>query len=415
MTNAAFLDATHRPETNEDHISELVALTRSRTSLDVINTLEKEPDVVIGQVLSLLQPTLTLKVLNHLPETKSQAIVKAFDFECGRQWSFARQYPKESLGRLMSPAHGVFRLDTKVRAAIDEIRELVENVMITYGYVVDEEEKLKGVIVMRDLMLAEPDQQLHEIMIDHPFSLRPNMSITDAMKAMVRRHYPVYPVCDDDHKLIGSIQGFILFEEYAFDLSAQSGRMVGIEKEEHLTTSWKKSLKFRHPWLQLNLLTAFVAAFVVGIFEDTIAQVVLLAVFLPVLAGQSGNTGCQSLAVTLRGMTLGEMKEGFVKKITGKEALLGLLNGSLVGVTAGIAMLVYAQMNGNPDAILLALVVFLAMVGSCVISGISGVLVPVTLKRLGADPATASSIFLTTSTDVASMGLFLWLATLIIL
>ncbi len=415
MTNPTFPDTTHRPDTDEGHISELIALTRSHTHLDVINTLEKEPDAVIGQVLAGLQPPLALKVLNHLPEAKSQAIVEAFDFPCGKQWSFARQYPKDSLGRLMSPAHGVFHADTTVRAAIDEIRELVETVMITYGYIVDTEERLQGVLVMRDLMLAEPEQQLHEIMIDHPFSLRPTMSITDAMTAMVRRHYPVYPVCDDDQKLIGAIQGFILFEEHAFDLSAQSGRMVGVEKEEHLTTSWAKSLKFRHPWLQLNLLTAFVAAFVVGIFEDTIAQVVLLAVFLPVLAGQSGNTGCQSLAVTLRGMTLGEMKEGFVKKITAKEALLGFLNGVLVGVTAAIAMFVYANMNDNPQALMLALVVFLAMVGSCVISGISGVLVPVTLKRLGADPATASSIFLTTSTDVASMGLFLWLATVIVL
>ena len=304
----------------------------------------------------------------------------------------------------MSPAHGVFRMDTTVHAAIEEIRSLVKTVMITYGYIVDDEEKLQGVLVMRDLMLAEPDQQLNEIMIDHPFSLHPEMSINDAMQAMVRRHYPVYPVCDDNQKIIGVIQGYVLFEEHAFDLSAQSGRMVGVEKEEHLTTHWYKSLKFRHPWLQLNLLTAFLAAFVVGIFEDTIAQVVLLAVFLPVLAGQSGNTGCQSLAVTLRGMTLGEMKEGFVKKVSGKEALLGLLNGALVGLTAGTGMFVYAQMNDTPQAFLLALVVFMAMVGSCVVSGISGVLVPVTLRRLGADPATASSIFLTTATDVASMG-----------
>src|SRR3990167_2273166 len=218
MTNAASLDTT-QPPVDEGHISELVALTRSRSQTDVINILEKEPDVVSGQVLARLQPILAQKVLNHFPETKSRAIVEAFDFPCGRQWSLARRYPKESLGRLMSPAHGVFRMDTTVHAAIEEIRSLVKTVMITYGYIVDDEEKLQGVLVMRDLMLAEPDQQLNEIMIDHPFSLHPEMSINDAMQAMVRRHYPVYPVCDDNQKIIGVIQGYVLFEEHAFDLS----------------------------------------------------------------------------------------------------------------------------------------------------------------------------------------------------
>jgi len=249
----------------------------------------------------------------------------------------------------------------------------------------------------------------------HLFSLHPEAPVADAMAAMVRRHYPVYPVCDDENRLIGTLNGDVLFGEYTFHLSAQSGQMVGVEKEEHLKTSWVRSLRMRHPWLQLNLLTAFMAAYVVGIFEDTIAQVVLLAVFLPVLAGQSGNTGCQSLAVTLRGMTLGESDHYSMRNILQKEALLGLFNGILVGITAGAGMLAYAMMSNNPDAQLLAFVVFLAMVGSCTISSISGVLVPFTLKRLGADPATASSIFLTTSTDVASMGMFLWLATVLIL
>ena len=160
---------------------------------------------------------------------------------------------------------------------------------------------------------------------------------------------------------------------------------------------------------------AFLAATVVGVFEHTIEQVVALAVFLPVLAGQSGNTGCQALAVTLRGMTLGELRKGKGRALVKKEALLGLLNGALVGVTAGIGMFVYATINQHAAAPMLALVVFLAMVVSCVISGLSGALVPMGLKKLGVDPATSSSIFLTTATDIVSMGVFLWLATWLVL
>lgn len=181
-----------------------------------------------------------------------------------------------------------------------------------------------------------------------------------------------------------------------------------------MSTPWPRSLKFRHPWLQLNLLTAFIAAGVVGIFEHTIDRIVVLAVFLPVLAGQSGNTGCQVLAVALRGMTLGELKAGKARQLVAKEALLGFFNGAFVGVTAGLGMFFYASMQNNANALMLAIIVVIAMTVSCVLSGISGALVPLGLKRLGADPATASSIFLTTATDVASMGTFLGLATWLI-
>jgi magnesium transporter len=134
-----------------------------------------------------------------------------------------------------------------------------------------------------------------------------------------------------------------------------------------------------------------------------------------VLAGQSGNTGCQALAVTLRGMTLGELQSGAEKALVTKEAMLGLFNGAFVGLTAGTGMYIVAAMQSNPDALALGLIVMLAMMGSCVVSGISGALIPLGLRRIGADPATASSIFLTTATDVASMGLFLGLATLLLL
>ena len=193
-------------------------------------------------------------------------------------------------------------------------------------------------------------------------------------------------------------------------LSAQVGAMVGVEKEERLSTPWSTSFRYRHPWLQLNLLTAFFAAGVVGFFQSTIDKMVVLAVFLPVLAGQSGNTGCQSLAVTLRGLTLGDMRKGRERALVLKEGLLGLLNGALVGITAGVGMYLMASLQGNTQALLLGFVVFVAMIGSCVVSGVAGALIPLTLRRLGADPATASSIFLTTATDVASLGLFLSLA-----
>jgi magnesium transporter len=133
-----------------------------------------------------------------------------------------------------------------------------------------------------------------------------------------------------------------------------------------------------------------------------------------VLAGQSGNTGCQALAVTLRGITLGELKPGGEQSLVRKEASLGLYNGALTGLVAGLGMLFMAVYQDNPDAIGLAIVVWAALVGACVTSGVCGALIPITLRRFGLDPATASSIFLTTATDVVSMGMLLGLAALLI-
>jgi magnesium transporter len=301
-----------------------------------------------------------------------------------------------------------------IAEATERVRELVKRVFVTYGFVVDAQGKLVGVVTMRDLLLAPKEQRLEDVMLRDPFFLTPETGLMDAMKRVLNRHYPVYPVCDATGALIGEVRGQTMFEEQAYEISAQAGEMVGVDKEERLTTPWQRSLKFRHPWLQLNLLTAFVAAAVVGTFQDTIDRIVILAVFLPVLAGQSGNTGCQALAVALRGMTLGELRAGKERALVIKEAFLGLLNGALVGVSAGVAMFFVARAQDNPNAIVLGAIVFAAMICSCVVSGLSGALIPLTLRKLGADPATASSIFLTTATDVASMGIFLSLATVLV-
>jgi magnesium transporter len=290
----------------------------------------------------------------------------------------------------------------------------VRAAFVTYIYVVDAEDKLVGLVTMRDLLFSDRAARLEHVMMRDPFSLNPQMMLRDAMKATVNRHYPQYPVCDALGHLVGVVRGSSLFELEAFEITAQAGSMVGVEKEERIATPLKQSFKFRNPWLLVNLLTAFAAGGVVALFQGTVDRLVILATFLPVLAGQSGNTGCQALAVTVRGLTLGDVKAGSSLKLASKEALLGLANGAVTGVLCAGAMFALAQYEGSADAFMLAVVVLLAMVGSCAVSGISGALVPLVLKRLGADPATASSIIVTTATDVTSMGLMLALATALV-
>jgi magnesium transporter len=412
------MSATHEIAATAQEVQEevrrLAAAVAEKNTRDAVELLLTHPDHVIEDVLDQLPPALRQAVLAGIPGDRRQLVLANATPENRRQWLQNDSYPEESIGRLMDAPLAVFREGVTIREATETLRTLVTKAFVTYLWVVDEAERLIGVVVMREMLLGKPEQTLGEIMIRKPFFLQPEMSISDAMKLSVTKHFPVYPVGDAQGRLVGTVRGTVLFEAQAFELSAQPGAMVGVEKEERLSTHWARSLKFRHPWLQLNLLTAFVAAAVVGLFEGTLERVVLLAVFLPVLAGQSGNTGCQALAVTLRGITLGELTPEKVKALVGKEALLGLCNGALVGISAGLGMLIYAMLQKNPAAWKLAGITWLAMVGSCVISGVSGALVPLTLKKLGADPATASSIFLTTATDVVSMGTFLGLATLLI-
>ena len=315
---------------------------------------------------------------------------------------------------MMEPVRAVFRPDMTVQQTVEQLRPLVRTTFITYGYVVDEAGKMLGIVTMRDLLFADDQALLESIMLHNAFRLSPDPELASAMKLVLDRHYPVYPVCDKNGVLLGLVRGQTMFEEQAFEITAQVGSMVGVEKEERLATSLKSSFRLRHPWLQINLATAFVAGAVVAIFQDTVDRLVILALFLPVLAGQSGNTGCQALAVTLRGMTLGELKAGQERALVVKEASLGALNGAFTGLVAALGMFIVATYQQNPNALLLGFVVWVALIGSCVASGISGAMVPLTLKRFGFDPATASSIFLTTATDVVSMGLLLGLAALLI-
>ncbi|MFN0078695.1 MAG: magnesium transporter [Prosthecobacter sp.] len=392
----------------------LLAAVSGSGAHDAADLLEQASGEDAAKVLQQLNPLVAQQVMEEMEDAPRTAALHFVPLEKTRQWQANREYPDDSVGWLMESPVAVFRPSLTVGETIEELRKLTRTAFVTYGYVTDDANKLLGVLVMRDLMLAKPHNTLREVMYTDVFTLRPDMLLTEAMKSCVGQHYPVYPVCDAAGHLLGLVRGQTLFEARAIEISAQVGSMVGVKNEERLSTPLLRSLRYRHPWLQINLLTCFVAAAVVGVFQGTLDRLVLLAVFLPVLAGQSGNTGCQALAVALRGMTLGDLKSGEERKLVMKEGLLGLLNGMLVGVSAGLGMYVYARMNGNPSPGVLAVVVWMAMVASCVVSGLSGALIPLTLRKFGADPATASSIFLTTATDVISMGTFLGLATLLV-
>lgn len=316
----------------------------------------------------------------------------------------------DTVASLMGPPLAVFNTDMIVADVIEKIRAIPQEKIFTYGYVLDSSEKLTGVLIMRRLLTADPKSRLGEIMEGDVFFLTPGMSFLDAMEVTMTRHFPEYPVCDDNQRLIGVVRGQALFAAKVVSLTAQAGEMVGVTNEDGPDTPFWRSMRLRLPWLQANMLTAFLAAGVVGFFQDLIDRIVLLAVFLPVLAGQTGNSGAQSLAVTLRAVSLGWLSDSGARAQVFKEALLGILNGAIAGLFAGGAMWAIAVTQNNDSAIVLGIVVLIAMTFSSLVSGFIGGLLPIALKKLGADPAVASTILLSTVTDTFSMGSMLLLA-----
>ena len=396
------------PTAQTHAMAELTERVRATDLKSAAKLLDDHSDAEIAQVLANLGAGQAVEVLEEFPRERRARI--AAETAAGRDWLEGHRYPEGSVGRLMERAPAVFPEYARVGEVIDTLRDVIRARQIVYVFCINAERRFTGVVAFRELLFSEREARLDSAMVRSPFALRPDTPLPEAMREVVTRHYPVYPVCDAEGHLLGQVRGQVLFEQQAFEISAQAGAMVGVEKEERLGTPWPRSLRFRHPWLQLNLLTAFVAGAVVGLFQDVVDRIVLLAVFIPVLSGQCSNTGCQALAVTLRGLTLNEVKPGSALRLVTKEAWLGFLNGALVGVVAAIAMYVLAISQKAAAPWTLSIITFAAMTLSCMVSGMAGAGVPLMLKRLGADPATASSIFLTTATDVVSMGLFLGLA-----
>ncbi|MCL4177749.1 MAG: magnesium transporter [Verrucomicrobia bacterium] len=333
------------------------------------------------------------RLLEHLPDRLKRAVQEQLTF------------PENSVGRLMSTEFLAFRENLTVGETIERIRRLAQKrYPASYAYVVDPQERLVGVVNMRDLMLAQPDARLGAVMRSDVFALYCFLDREDAANEMSRRRYFAAPVVDHENRILGIIKGEQLMqgiqEEGAEDLQI----MFGAGRDERAFSSLGYSLKMRLPWLHVNLATAFLAAGVVALFEGMIAKLTVLAVFLPVVAGQGGNAGAQSLAVVMRALVMREIPSGKILKLIAKETWLATISGAVFGsLTALIAWL----WSGNPW---LGLVAGLGMLVNLVCAGLAGASIPVLMHRLGLDPAQCSSIILTTVTDVVGFFAFLGFA-----
>jgi len=369
--------------------------------------LARVPPDLFTSIVRQLSPEQVTAILITLDGVHRQAILAELTEDMRRQVQELLVYPENSAGRIMSTDVLAFHSDVRVRDAIQRIRTLAgRHAPATYAYVVDPQERLVGVLNMRDLLLATGDATLEAIMKTDVVAVDGFMDREEVAHLLSSHRYFAVPVVDRDRRLLGILRSDQLIEDVREEGVEDLLKMVGAGSDEETFSPVAFAMRKRLPWLGVNLCTAFLAASVVALFEDTIAKVTILAVFLPVVAGQGGNAGAQSLAIVFRGLVLREIRRDRAFRLIGKETLLGALNGAVIGlVTALIAW----WWHHNP---FLGLVIGLAMLVNLTAAGLAGAAIPLLLKACRLDPAQSSSILLTTVTDVVGFFAFLGFAVL---
>ena len=315
------------------------------------------------------------------------------------------RHPADSAGRLMDPRMTVFQPDMTVEQALERLRSIRQKRRVLDLLIVDRDGRLSGTVPIQEVVLAESETTLLSLVTGPPVAVSAFTTREEVVETMERHKLTSIPVVDYDNKPLGVIRLNELVSAVEEELSADLVSMTGASKEERALSQVSFAVRKRLPWLQINLATAFLAAAVVGLFEDTISRFTALAVLLPVVAGQSGNTGAQALAVVLRGLALREITLRHWPQVVTKECVAGLMNGLGVALVTCVGVYVW---SGSPG---LVFVIGSAMVFSMAIAGIAGATIPVLLARMGQDPAQSSSIVLTTVTDVFGFFSFLGLAT----
>jgi len=363
-------------------------------------------DAMAVEALSALDPGSGASLLSQLEQAHRDHYLKLVDEALAHELRDLLDFPMDSAGHIMDPRVLGFSSSVSVREVMLQLRRY-PTIMRRRIFTLDKDNRLQGQVELAQLVVAEPDQTLAEISVGLTGFVSALDRKDEVADMLQKNNIEALPVVDIHQRLVGVIRGASAIEALKEGIAVDIQTMVGVSRDEQALSSSIFAVRKRQGWLQINLLTGFLAAAVVGIFESTIAQFTALAILMPVAAGQSGNTGAQALAVTMRGLTLREITARHWLRVLFKEAGAGLLNGIAIAVTCGAGVYLWSKSFG------LALVIALAMVISMTIAGIGGALVPICLKQLGQDPAQSSSIILTTITDIAGFMSFLGIATLL--
>jgi magnesium transporter len=367
-----------------------------------------------SMVLAAMDPDDAVDVLEHVNEKLHDEIVREMDPEDAEDVLALEQYEPDTAGGIMTSQVTALYEYLPVEDAIAQLRKLNSELeQMFYVYVIDRRGHLVGVLSMRDLILAQPSTLLRDIMRTNVTSVRVTMDQEHVAQTMRKLGFLAMPVVDEKNRLVGLITiddvADVLEEEATEDVQ----RMFGAGAEERLTSPWLFSFRTRIIWLLVNLGTAFMAAAVVGMFEDMISKLAVLAFYMPVIAGMGGNASAQAMAVAVRGLALGKVDRRLLTRVMYRQLLVGALTGIIIGLlTATVAWTFHNDPNG--PGMKLGVVVALALIINHSLACVTGAGIPFVMRSLGFDPAQSSTIFATTITDVVGFFALLGLAALML-
>ena len=367
--------------------------------------LSDRPAEDIAKLLQEIPSDDAAALVDYLPEELSSAVLELMRPRESGQVENLLEYPEKTAGRIMNPNVFALSEDLTVGESISALQASRDVEMVFYLYVVDERRHLVGVTSLRRLLLVSPETPLKRIMTPDVTSVRVDTDQEEAARQVASYNLLAIPVVDEENKLVGVVTVDDVIDVIKDEATEDIYRLAGVSGDERVFTPPMESLRLRLPWLVVNLATAFLAAAVVGLFENTIAQVTAVAIFMPIVAGMGGNAATQTLTVIVRGLALGELTWVNARKALVKEMSVGFANGISTGIiAAGLAML----FKGNP---MIGILLAAAMVINMCVAAAAGTLIPLGLKALKIDPALASAVFITTFTDVAGFASFLGLTT----
>jgi magnesium transporter len=372
-------------------------------SLDLLERLEPKRTALL---LSELPSDDATYLASRLPEPLAAEVLTLMEAKPAAGVRELLEHEERTAGRIMTTNYFALEEDVTVSEAITALQRRSEELeMVFYVYVVDRRDHLIGVVSLRKLLTTTPSTQLKRIMVPEVISARTSAPQEEVARLVAEYNLLAVPITDEDDRLAGIVTVDdvidVVQEEVAEDLLA----LAGVAAEERVSTPASRSLRLRAPWLLVNLPTAFLASFVVSQFEGSIGKFPALAALMPIVAGMGGNAGTQALTVVIRGLAMGEAFS--LSWTTLKAVVVGLGNGVITGIVGAIVAALFFK------NVWLGLVLASAMIINLIVAGVAGTLIPVILKKAHIDPAIASSVFVTTCTDVAGFFSFLGIATLL--
>ena len=388
-----------------EHAIKLFSSLRPRAIIDILGFLDIDK---ASDIFENLDTEDTVNVLERSTEEEASELFGILSKSTRLDIDKRLAYPEDSVGRLMSEVVAILNVDTSVKDSLVEIKKLHNDISdLIYVYLVNDSRQLLGVVSFRELVFANENSLIKDVMIKNPISVNLKTDQEEAARLIKQYELLALPVVDDSNILIGQATVTDALDVIQQELAEDFSQSFGAGAEENIFTPIRRSLSMRLPWIIVNLLLAFIVSYLVAQFEDSISSNALLAALMPVVALVGGNSGAQSLAIVIRALAKNDVSDARVFEVIAKQALIGLLNGFLVALISITILFIFGLGS-------YAIPLGIAILFNILIGNLSGASIPLLLRKLGLDPALASNIFLTLITDIVGFSGFLFIALLLL-